>query len=77
MTAYYLVLGFDGGTPPTSARRGALQVRCAACLGGVSRVILAAPAELVGELAWCGATCARCHARVRDDRLLAITEVIR
>jgi len=73
--AWYLVVGWDESTALTSARRGALAIRCAACLGGVDRPIIAAPVEIVGELAWHGARCARCHRRVIDARLLSLPTI--
>lgn len=71
MTApWYFVAGWRGDSPPRSAKRGALAVRCASCLGGVDGAIVAIPPEVVGELAWVGCQCARCHRRVTDPRLV-------
>lgn len=77
MTAYYAVIGWTEATPPTSARRGALHVRCAACLGGVDRPIVALPVDVASELAWHGARCARCHQRIVDRRLVDLVGGVR
>ena len=73
VNAWYVVVGWDDGTPISSARRGALTLRCAACLGDVKRPIIAATPEILGEIAWHGGRCARCHARVSDPRLVLLT----
>jgi hypothetical protein len=71
---WYLIVGWDEGTPLTSARRGAFALRCAACLGDVRRPTIAATPEIIGEAAWHGARCARCHRRVPDPRLVLLAQ---
>jgi len=69
---WYLVCAWEGAA--TDRRRSRFILRCAACLGGVTEPIIAAPLDFTAEAAWNAAACARCGRRVEDRRMLAFLE---
>jgi len=74
MTRWFLVILWTEAA--AVRRRSRLELRCAACLGGVVAPVVGLTPDLQGELAWNGARCSRCAARMSDPRLQLTIERI-